>query len=105
MKHRPAYEIVLNALKEEIPVTLGGNEYIMIDNIIGIPCTSYKDYPNDPQAIMLSSPITLNNFMSLCNQISDDDLYILSCTTALRQMAKEKVEQREKYANSKSKIT
>jgi hypothetical protein len=90
-KRKPAYEIVLNALQAGLTVRLGDREYMMQDDQIVIKVTCYKNgLDKDCEEKMLVIDMTLNNFISLCNQIPENELFGIGCSVALTNMHKEK---------------
>jgi hypothetical protein len=48
--------------------------------------------------------MSLENFIELCDTLSDEDIFIIGCQTVLRRENREKVERRSKYAAGGEKL-
>lgn len=102
-KHRPAYEIVLNALRAGKEVEMGGVRLMMQDEQVYCIGLRHSFADNKTEEVLYRADFSLNWFMKQCDKISFDDLFILSSETALMQMAQESAAKRERYWQERQK--
>lgn len=94
MNRKPAYEIVLNALKAGKEITIDDQVFVMEDNKVYILIKGIDTDTKEIVEKLINPGIPLNWFLSACEKMSDDDLFVIACETALMEMAQEKSRKR-----------
>lgn len=78
---RPAYEIVLSALRAGLEVRLGKFTYVMRNQFVYIKMVNEVTQ----QTHCIEAVIWLNKFVELCDSLSEEELFLLSQNTALNE--------------------
>jgi len=95
----PAVSVV-KALMMGIPVTLGGREYeIGFTAVFGRPVFGvrmrFEKEGQEPEEVISSVHITLEDFLALCDSMSHEALFTLNANIALNQEVKRKYKRRQ----------
>ena len=85
IRRKPSWEIVLNALNEGIPVILDQVQYLLVEGKICIKLQVYIDKIKQADRILVNN-ISLNHFIDLCERLSEEELFSISCDTALTKL-------------------
>ncbi len=88
LRRRPAYEIVLNALKAGKEVHFGNYVLVMEEGQIYTPGHKFNYDTITFDEVLFPAEISLFNFIKLCEELPDEDLIIMAGETALMQMQK-----------------
>lgn len=78
---RPGSEIVLRALREGARVELDGYTYEMVDGRVYI--IMFKESNGMREKVFVEPHMTLNDFISWCDRIPENDLFIIGATAVL----------------------
>jgi hypothetical protein len=89
---KPAIEIVLSALNAGIEVSFpDGKVFLIQDDEIGVPLKNLTT----GEDLFGVCALPFNYFLRQANLMSGDDLFLLSCNTALRKKTEERTINKE----------
>ena len=100
MARKSNAEIVLSALMRGQEVEIEGRRWCLAeDNTL---CTIGDRYPDgdmskEPEAVLLGVDFTVKGFINMCEALTWDEIVVIGANSVLRDMANEKVENRERY--------
>jgi len=104
MPMKPKPIIVLDALLSGQSIKFKEDEqsYIIQDDIFGVTMdyfASQEAYENNKRdgTRMIGIDINMSHFITLCNNISDEEIFLILANTAMRKMGKEKADKRQQY--------
>ena len=81
---RPKSVIILGLLLERYPIKFGDREYCMVDERFGVMGQRLKvGIDSKVEEVFLVVEVTVDSFIHICNQLSDEDVALLVANKAL----------------------
>lgn len=88
---------VLEALHAGQTITLDGMKLVMVDGQICIEAQAYRYRGNQREELpprLLGYDLPINHFIEACENLSDDDIFIIGAQTVLTRDARRRTQDR-----------
>lgn len=102
-RHHKAVVVLAHLLKGGKSFQLDGRTYVLSEDYD--LCELRKNDQGEEVLLRFLGGLDLSSFIKMCEQLSEQDTFLIGASTAMIRMSEERLDQRERWARERARST